>query len=313
MPLPEDEASWETLDVMFATTGGTVRRNKLSDFVDVRRSGKIAMKLGEGEGILGVETCTEAGRRHPDHRAAASASASRCRRCASSPAATRPACAASTSPRATRVISMAILRHFEATPAERAAYLKMSRAVRGEGEPEEATVDAEADEPRRTRRRASLPQERYAEMSAAEQFILTVSANGYGKRTSSFEYRITGRGGKGIVAMAVNERNGKLVASFPVEDSDQIMLVTDGGQIIRMPVGDEKPIRIAGRGTQGVTLFDTAEGEHVVSVERLSEDADGEESEGEAARRRRNRSSATAPARPSPCRPFANSNADHLE
>ena len=106
-------------------------------------------------------------------------------------------------------------------------------------------------------------------MSAAEQFILTVSENGYGKRTSSYEYRITGRGGKGIVAMAVNERNGPLVASFPVEDGDQIMLVTDGGQIIRMPVDD---IRIAGRGTQGVIVFNTAEGEKVVSVERLSED-----------------------------------------
>ena len=108
-------------------------------------------------------------------------------------------------------------------------------------------------------------------MSAAEQFILTVSENGYGKRTSSFEYRMTGRGGKGIVAMAVNERNGPLVASFPVEASDQIMLVTDGGQIIRMPIDD---IRIIGRGTQGVIVFNTDEDEHVVSVERLTEDDD---------------------------------------
>jgi DNA gyrase subunit A len=111
-------------------------------------------------------------------------------------------------------------------------------------------------------------------MSAAEQLVTTVSANGYGKRTSSFEYRITRRGGKGIVAMAVNERNGQVVGSFPVEDTDEIMLVTDGGQTIRMPVGGDKPIRIAGRATQGVTLFDT-QGEHVVSVERLTEaDAD---------------------------------------
>ena len=112
-------------------------------------------------------------------------------------------------------------------------------------------------------------------MSAAEQFVLTVSENGYGKRTSSYEYRITGRGGKGIVAMAINARKtGQLVASFPVEETDQIMLVTDGGQLIRCPVDG---IRIAGRSTQGVIVFDTAEDERVVSVERLSEEDSGEE------------------------------------
>ena len=108
-------------------------------------------------------------------------------------------------------------------------------------------------------------------MSAQEQVVLTVSVNGYGKRTSSFEYRTTGRGGKGIVAMSVNNRNGKLVASFPVEDSDQIMLVTDKGQLIRCPV---EGIRVAGRSTQGVIVFDTAEDEHVVSVEHIGEDAE---------------------------------------
>ena len=143
----------------------------------------------------------------------------------------------------------------------------MSRAVRGEGEPEETAV--EADEETTTGAGGELSQERYAEMSAAEQFVLTVSENGYGKRTSSHEYRVTGRGGKGIVAMAVNERNGPLVASFPVEGSDQVMLVSDGGQIIRIGVDD---IRIIGRGTQGVIVFDTAEDEKVVAVERLSEE-----------------------------------------
>ena len=113
-------------------------------------------------------------------------------------------------------------------------------------------------------------------MSAAEQFILTISENGYGKRSSSFEYRITGRGGKGIAAMAVNERNGPLVASFPVEDSDQIMLVTDGGQLIRCPV---EGIRIIGRGAQGVIVFNTADDEKVVSVERVAGE-DEEEGEG---------------------------------
>ena len=177
------------------------------------------------------------------------------------------------------VISMAILHHFEATPAERAAYIKMSRAVRGERR-------AGGARRRRARRASSaangeLSQQRYAEMSAAEQFILTVSENGYGKRTSSFEYRITRRGGKGIVAMVVNERNGKLVASFPVNADDQIMLVTDGGKTIRMPVEGDKPIRIAGRSTQGVILFDTEEGEHVVSVERIPETGEDETSESE--------------------------------
>jgi DNA gyrase subunit A len=169
-----------------------------------------------------------------------------------------------------RVISMAIINHFEASPEERSAYLKMSRAVRGEGETEVVDVDAEEG----ATSNGELSQERYVEMSAAEEFILTVSQHGYGKRTSSHEYRVTGRGGKGIAAMAVNDRNGPLVASFPVEDSDQIMLVSDGGQIIRMPVND---IRIIGRGTQGVIVFKTADGEKVVSVERLSEDENGDE------------------------------------
>jgi DNA gyrase subunit A len=275
MPLPEDEASWETLDVMFATTGGTVRRNKLSDFVDVRRSGMIAMKLGEGEGILGVETCTE-----QDDIVLTTAAG----QCIRFPVPEVRVFAGRNSigvrginlGEGDTVISMAVLRHFEASPAERSVYLKLSRAVRGEGEPEpEAATEADGEGEAEAGESASLSQERYAEMGAAEQFILTVSVNGYGKRTSSFEYRITRRGGKGIVAMAVNERNGKLVASFPIEDSDQIMLVTDGGQIIRMPIND---VRIAGRGTQGVILFKTAEGEHVVSVEHLSEEAeeDGE-------------------------------------
>jgi DNA gyrase subunit A len=154
----------------------------------------------------------------------------------------------------------------------------MSRAVRGEGETEEVSDDAEDAVPA-----GELSQERYAAMSAAEQFILTISENGYGKRTSSHEYRITGRGGKGIVAMAVNKRNGPLIGSFPVEDGDQIMLVTNGGQVIRVPVdaGPDNRIRIVGRSSQGVTVFNTADGEKVVSVERISE-PEGEDAEPEA-------------------------------
>jgi DNA gyrase subunit A len=169
-----------------------------------------------------------------------------------------------------KVISLAILRHVETSSDERSAYLKMRRAVAGEVAAEETPAEAEA-EAEETSGSFQLPQERYVEMSAAEQVVLTVSVNGYGKRTSSYEYRTTGRGGKGIVAMSVNNRNGNLVASFPVEDADQIMLVTDKGQLIRCPV---EGIRIAGRSTQGVIVFDTAEDEHVVSVEHITEEAE---------------------------------------
>ena len=272
MPLPEDESSWGNLDVMFATTGGTVRRNKLSDFVDVRRSGIIAMKLGEGEAIVDVQICTE------HHDVLLTAAGGQCIRF---PVTDVRVFTGRTSMGVRGIalaendtlISLAILRHVETSSDERSAYLKMRRAVAGETAAEEP-ADAEGEESSGS---LQLSQERYAEMSAQEQVVLTVSVNGYGKRTSSYEYRTTGRGGKGIVAMSVNNRNGKLVASFPVEDSDQIMLVTDKGQLIRCPVED---IRIAGRSTQGVIVFDTAEDEHVVSVEHISEDENGENGNG---------------------------------
>jgi DNA gyrase subunit A len=261
---------------MFATTNGAVRRNKLSDFAQVNRAGKIAMKLDEGEAIVDVQVCSEAddvllttalgqcirfgvddvrvfkGRDSMGVRGVSLAEGD-------------------------AVISLAILREFDATSEERAAYLKMRRAMAGETAEEangETDAEGEGETPATD---AALSPERYAEMSAAEQFILTVSENGYGKRTSSFEYRLTGRGGKGIVAMAVNARNGKLVASFPVEHGDEIMLVTDGGQLIRCPV---EGIRVAGRATQGVIVFDTAVEERVASVERISE-AEGDEEAGE--------------------------------
>ena len=278
MPLPEDESSWGNLDVMFATTSGTVRRNKLSDFVDVRRSGIIAMKLGEGEAIVDVQICTErddvlltaAGGQCirfpvPDVRVFTGRTSMGVRGIALA--------------EADRLISLAILRHVETTSDERSAYLKMRRAVAGEATTEEP-VEAEGEETANDS--IQLSQERYAELSAAEQVVLTVSVNGYGKRTSSYEYRTTGRGGKGIVAMSVNNRNGNLVASFPVEDADQIMLVTDKGQLIRCPVAD---IRVAGRSTQGVIVFDTAEDEHVVSVEHIPEEENGENGTGGSRRR----------------------------
>ncbi|MGJ5195354.1 MULTISPECIES: DNA gyrase subunit A [unclassified Bradyrhizobium] len=267
MPLPEDESSWANLDVMFATTGGNVRRNKLSDFVDVRRSGIIAMKLDEGEEIVNVQICTE----RDDVLLTASGG-----QCIRFPVTDVRVFTGRTSmgvrgialAGGDKVISLSILRHVETTSDERTAYLKMRRAMSGDAATEEP-VETEGEEA--AAGAIQLSQERYVEMSAQEQVVLTVSVNGYGKRTSSYEYRTTGRGGKGIVAMSVNNRNGKLVASFPVEDGDQIMLVTDKGQLIRCPVDG---IRIAGRSTQGVIVFDTADDEHVVSVEHIGEEAE---------------------------------------
>ncbi len=261
MALPEDEALWESLDVMFATTGGTVRRNKLSDFTSVNRAGKIAMKLDEGEGIVDVQICTE------DQDVLLTTSKGQCIRFKVDEVRVfkgrdSMGVRGINLAEGDRVIALSILTHSDATPAERAAFQKMRRAAAGEpAEPEETEEGA------RTPRR-SLPSCSRA-WRRAEQLILTISANGYGKRTSSYEYRVTGRGGKGIVAMAVNARNGELVASMPVEAADQIMLVTDGGQLIRCPV---EGIRVVGRGSQGVIVFNTAETEKVVSVERISED-----------------------------------------
>jgi DNA gyrase subunit A len=277
MPLPEDEKTWDKLDVMFATTRGTVRRNKLSDFADVRRSGIIAMKLDEGDAIVDVQICTE------NDDVLLTSAAGQCIRFAVNDVRVFQG-RTSIGVRGInlgndgeglgdKLISLSILRHLEATADERAAYLKRANAVRRgtNGDAEENGVDAEEAEGA-----IELGEQRYVVMSEAEQFVLTISEKGFGKRTSSFEYRTTGRGGKGIVAMSITEKNGRLVASFPIEETDQIMLVTDGGQLIRCPVDG---IRIAGRSTQGVIVFSTGEGEKVASVERLTEE--GEENGGE--------------------------------
>ena len=266
MPLPADEATWSELDVMFATTRGTVRRNKLSDFVNVRQNGKIAMKLDEGDGIVGVETCQDA---DDVLLTTAKGQAIRFKVTDVRVFAGRDSVGVRGINLADgdAVISMTVLRGFAATSDERVAYVKMRRAMEGD-DGEGADVDEEASGD------AAIDQQRYIEMGAAEQFILTLSKNGFGKRSSAYEYRVTGRGGKGITAMAVNDRNGDLVASFPIEETDQIMLVTDGGQLIRCPVND---IRIAGRSTQGVTVFRTDADESVVSVSRISEDVTGDD------------------------------------
>ena len=280
MPLPEDEASWETLDVMFATSSGTVRRNKLSDFVNVNRAGKIAMKLDQGDHIVDVQICTEA------DDVLLTTSAGQCIRFAV-PEVRVFKGRDSTGVRGINlgkgdeVISLAILKHIDVTAEERATYLKDAAAARRafNGEAEDA-VEAVAVDGEEAAGEVELGAKRL-EMELAEQFILTISEKGYGKRSSSFEYRVTGRGGKGIVAMVTSERNGKLVASFPVIDSDQLMLVTNGGQVIRVPVdgGPGNRIRIAGRSTQGVTVFNTSGAEKVVSVECIGDD--GSEEAGE--------------------------------
>jgi DNA gyrase subunit A len=280
MPLPEDESSWANLDVMFATTRGTVRRNKLSDFVEVRRSGMLAMRLDEGEAIVDVQICTD-----KDDVLLTTAIG----QCIRFPVDDVRVFTGRTSmgvrgialDNGDKVISLSILRHVNATSEERAAYLKRAHAVRrGLEETTEEAADTETDLEEEAGA-IELGEQRYVDLSAAEQFVLTASERGYGKRTSSYEYRTTGRGGKGIVAMDNRERDGtlrvkigRLVASFPVEESDQLMLVTDGGQLIRCGVAE---ISIKGRKTRGVIVFNTAEGERVVAVDRLSEeDGNGE-------------------------------------
>ncbi|MDO8535107.1 MAG: DNA gyrase subunit A [Xanthobacteraceae bacterium] len=268
--LPAEEKAREKLNILFATTGGTVRRNALADFVDIRRSGIIAMKLEKDDAIASVALCTEA------EDVLLSTAEGQCIRF---PVGDVRVFAGRNSigvrgirlEKKDHVISMAIIRHMEASSEERVAYLKMANAVRRGGE------DTEDDDEEEKVKAIELSQKRYAAMGAAEQFILTLTERGNGKRSSSFEYRITGRGGKGIVAMKLNKKIGRLVASFPVEESDQIMLVTNAGKLIRCPVDG---IRIAGRSTQGVIVFNTAETEKVVSVERISEEDEAAEAAG---------------------------------
>ncbi|MEX4007777.1 DNA gyrase subunit A [Neoaquamicrobium sediminum] len=297
LPLP-DEEEWGKLDVMFATTRGTVRRNKLSDFADVKRNGKIAMKFDEeGDAILAVETCTD------NDDVLLTASSGQCIRFPVS--AVRVFAGRSSQGvrgismgAGDRAISMTILEHVDASAGERSAYLKRSVAERraaligenGDGEDEVALTNEEIVED------ADLSEERYAFLKEHEQFVLTVTEYGYGKRSSSYDFRVIGRGGKGIRATDVSKAAeiGSLIAAFPVEDGDQIMLVSDGGQVIRVPVHN---IRFASRTAKGVTIFNTAEGEKVVSVERISEpEAEAEDALAEAVEAEADGAQGTPPA-----------------
>jgi DNA gyrase subunit A len=274
LPLPEDENEWGGLHIMFATAHGTVRRNSMAAFTNVPTAGKIAMRFGSvdvpsdnddseeqadpTDRLIGVELLTE-----EDDVLLATRNGKAIRFMATDVREFQSR--TSTGVRGIRllgddqVISMSILRRAGTTQEEREAYLRCP--------PWRDRDDVEC----------SLPPDRYAEMAEKEQFILTITENGYGKRSSAYEYRRTNRGGQGITNIDTSERNGRVVASFPARQGEQLMLVTDQGKMIRTTVGD---IRIMGRNTQGVTIFRVAENEHVVSVAKIDETEDEVDPEG---------------------------------
>ena len=258
MPMPEDEAGLAERSVLFATSNGTVRRNRLSDFASVMANGKIAMKLTDGNRLVGVVPCDE----HDDGLLATRGGKGirfavtdvRCFTGRGSEGVAGIKLAAGD-----EVISVSLLRHVAFGAEERDAYLRRSRAERAEEGAAAEDISALADA-------------RYAELKAVEEFVLTVTARGFGKRSSAYDYRVTGRGGQGIVNIDLGEGDNAVVASFPVLAEDQIMLATDKGQVIRTRVAE---IRVAGRSTRGVTLFRTEADERVVAIARLREDDAG--------------------------------------
>jgi DNA gyrase subunit A len=273
MPMPEDEASWSTLNVMFATASGGVRRNELSDFVNVHQTGKIAMKFegaDAGDRLIGVAVCSE------DQDLLLATRQGRAMRF---PVATVRVfqSRASTGVRGIalaegdEVISMSLVDGGKGiTTEERDGYLRQSRALRqlASLDEEGANGGEEAAAPPPS---TTLSAQRFAELRDKEEFVLTVANSGFGKRSSAYEYRVTGRGGKGVELMSLPE-GAQVVAAFPVMTTDQIMLVTDGGTLIRCPVDG---IRIAGRATRGVRIVNVSEGERVVSAIRIGEDDAG--------------------------------------
>ncbi|NNE88392.1 MAG: DNA gyrase subunit A [Silicimonas sp.] len=276
MPVDAPEDEWENLQIFFATTQGDVRRNALSDFTNVKSNGKIAMKLPEGVEMVNARICAE------DDDVMLVTALGRAIRFSTTAVRVFKG-RDSTGVRGIRladgdkVVSMAIIRHFEADPAERAAYLKQRRLMAGA--PEE---EIEPDEDEEAVAEGQLSTERYAEMSASENLILTITAGGSGKLSSSHDYPVRGRGGQGVMAMDKAMRGGPLVASFPIEMGDQIMLATSTGQSIRVPVDG---ISFRSRSAGGVKVFNTSDGEEVVSVAWIAEqeDDDGPVDEAETA------------------------------
>ena len=265
MPVDRDEAEWGDLQIVFATTQGDVRRNRLSDFTNVRSNGKIAMKLPEGVELVNARICSE------NDDVMLTTNSGRAIRFASTDLRVMNS-RASTGVRGIRltgddmVVSMSVIRHFEATPEERAAYLKMRRALAGVTDEEAGEDDVPAD--------PNFSQERYEEMAAVENLILTITRGGSGKLSSSHDYPVRGRGGMGVAAMDKAMRGGPVVASFPVELVDQIMLVTSTGQSIRCPIDG---ISFRSRNAGGVRVFNTSRDEQVVSVAYIPDQGDGED------------------------------------
>jgi DNA gyrase subunit A len=263
MPLPEDESLWDEMNIMFATKKGNVRRNDLSDFHNVMSNGKIAMRLDEDDKLIDVFPC------HEHQHVLMAAKSGKCIRFPVSAVRVFKS-RTSDGVRGMRladgdeIVSMSILDGNEIPMEERDAYLKYAAAKRRmQGEDVSGEDSSPDDVPANT---IALSQERLDELEANEQFILTITENGYGKRSSAYEYRITGRGGSGVVNIVTSARNGGVIQSFPVEQDDQIMLMTDKAKLIRTPVHD---IRIAGRNTQGVTIFKIDKAEHVISVSHI--------------------------------------------
>ena len=265
MPVDVPEEDWATLQIVFATSDGDVRQNDLSDFTNVMRNGKIAMKLPDGVSLVNaaiadenddIMLVTQGGRAIRFSTTEIRVFKSR----------------GSTGVRGIRladgdhVVSMSIIRHFDATPEERAAYLKQRRLMAG-------VTEDDTDDEEETVTAGQLSPELYAKMSAAEDLILTITKGGSGKLSSSHDYPVRGRGGMGVKAISPGPRGGRIVACFPVELSDQIMLATDSGQSIRVPVDQ---ISFRSRSAGGVRVFNTGGGEEVVSVARVAEQGDDE-------------------------------------
>ncbi len=275
LTLPEDDNTWGELELMFATKKGTVRRNSLSDFQRISRGGKIAMKLQEDEDqIINVAICS------PNDDVLLTTALGQCIRFRATDVRVFKG-RDSTGVRGINlakgdeVISMSIIGSVEAESAERTAYIKRSRAERGENDDFEAEENGDNGEIAETD--SLLSEERYQDLKAKEQFILSVTDDGFGKRSSSYEFRLTNRGGKGITAHKLTRKDTHLVAGFAIDETDDLMMVTDGGQLIRTKVAQ---IGIKGRATQGVKLIRVDENEKVVSVERLSESEGDEEVDG---------------------------------
>jgi len=256
--MPENKASKDDNFLIFATADGSIRKNNIDDFKNIQANGKIAMKLSDSNKIVGVKICTE------NDDVLLSTKEGKCIRTPVSKLRTTKS-RSSIGVRGIKlaendsIISLSILSHLDVTSSEAKAYLKMNKATKEDSDDNEEDSREEIED-------IKLSEDRFQEMKACEQFVLTVTENGFGKRTSSYQFRVTNRGGSGIMCITTSSRNGNVLASFPVGHDDDIMLITKSGQLIRCPVID---IRVAGRNTQGVSIFKTSDSEKVVSASRV--------------------------------------------